>query len=551
MTKNDCGLDTAMSALGWISGYDKYYRGMFNHLRQVYSIKINSIDGINTLRNYLYDHLENSPVGGIACFTTDASVLNSIPLLPPGTPEAGKHIVPALHMNPNHGLAIVGYNDSIRYDVNEDGHFTNNLDINGDGVVDAEDWEIGGFKIANTYGNWWADTGFAYILYRSFAMKYEDGGVWNNRVFVVEADTAYKPLLTLKVKLEYNSRNKIRLLAGVSTDTLHEMPDRTIDFPVFNFQGGDHVMQGADSVAEAKTIEFGLDVTPLLNFVPPGTPARYFFMVEERDPEQRGYGTIQQASFINYRDGMREYPVGMQDVSIRDNNVTLVSVVVTMAKPDVHITTNTLPPLVPAQPYQVQLEASGGIAPYDWSLLENYTRLPSGGAEPMITGASIQSHETYKSFVAVALPFSFPFYGKIYDSIYINNFGFVTFEPHFLPEPYAAEEMNMLERFGAITPSFSQKYVYLADKNDGIWFQADVSHAIIRWKVSVSGSLSGSVNDFALVLFPDGRFGFRYGIMNSQGFLHTVYTGVSKGDEQNFNLETQWNANDVSGRSFL
>ena len=54
-----------------------------------------------------------------------------------------------------------------------------------------------------------------------------------------------------------------------------------------------------------------------------------------------------------------------------------------------------------------------------------------------------------------------------------------------------------------------------------------------------------------MILYPDGRFEFRYGTMNNQGFLNTFYTGVSKGDDQNFNLETQWNANDVSGKSFL
>ena len=35
MTSNDYGIDTATGATGWISGYDKYYRGMFNHLKQV------------------------------------------------------------------------------------------------------------------------------------------------------------------------------------------------------------------------------------------------------------------------------------------------------------------------------------------------------------------------------------------------------------------------------------------------------------------------------------------------------------------------------------
>lgn len=549
MTSIDWGVDTTTSFLGWASGYDKYYRGMFNHLKQVYSIKINNADGINTLKNYLYDHLDGSPYGGIACFTTSSGTLYNMPVLPAGSAEDGKNVILYWQPDPVHGLTVVGYNDSIRYDLNNDGQYTNHLDINNDGLVDARDWEIGGFKIANSYGYWWSNDGFVYALYSSFARNFIEGGVWNNRIYVVEADTAYRPLLTLKVKLNYNSRNRIRILAGVSSDTLHQIPDHEINFPIFNFQGGDNLMQGVELLPDANTIEFGLDVTPLLNFVSAGEAARYFLMIEERDPDNLGQGVIQQASFINYQNGTHEFPVSEENVIIKDNNVTMVSAVGTMAKPIVQITSNSLPPVVATQPYQVQLMASGGKPPYNWSFNENYTKFPSNGAIPMITGASIQNHQEFKSYVAVALPFSFPFYGIKYDTIYVNDFGFVTFDPQYLPEPYITDEMNMLEMFASIIPSFSQQYTYQAN-DDGIWFQADTCRAIIRWKISVSGYVTNSVNDFALILFPDGQFEFRYGTMNNQGFLHTFYSGISKGDEQNFNLETQWNANDVSGKSY-
>ena len=550
MTSDDYGPDTATSFLGWISGYDKYYRGMFNHLKQVYAIKVNSADGINTLRNYLYDHLDGSSAGGIACFSTNSATLIYMPKLPGGTPEEGKNVITAWQTDPVHGMAVVGYNDSIRYDINKDGKYTNNIDINLDGIIDARDWEIGGFKLANSYGHWWSNDGFVYALYRTFAMNYIEGGVWNNRVYVVEADTAYEPRLTMKVKLNYDSRNKIRILAGVSSDTLQGMPDHEIDFPIFNFQGGAHSMQGADSLPDSDTIEFGLDVTPLLNFVSPVGPARYYLMVEERDPDHLGQGSILKASFINYVNGRVEFPVPEENVIIKDNDVTLVSVVGTMAKPVVLITTASLPPLVPAQPYQVQLEATGGKPPYSWSLQEKFTREPSVGVMPMITGTSIQSYKEFTSYTAVALPFSFPFYGKKYDTIYVNNYGFITFDSQYLPEPYVTDEMNMLEMFPTITPAFSQEYTYQANKNDGIWFQADASHAVIRWKVSVLKHLSASVNDFALILYPDGQFEFRYGTMNNQGFRQIFYSGISKGDEQNFMLERQWNADDVAGKSF-
>jgi len=551
MTSNDFGLDTNASFLGWISGYDKYYRGMFNHLKQVSAIKVNNADGIITLKNYLYDHLDGSSTGGIACFSTNSATLNNMPKLPAGTPEEDKNVIIAWLTDPVHGMTVVGYNDSIRFDVNGDGKYTNDVDINGDGVVDARDWEIGGFRIANSYGSWWSNEGFVYALYRSFALNYTEGGVWNNRVYVLDADTGYRPLLTMKVKLNHDSRDKIRILAGVSSDTIRLEPDHVIDFPIFNYQGGPLVMQGIDSLPDAGTIEFGLDVTQLLNFVTSDRPARYFLMIDERDPSDMGQGTVQQASFINYLSEPGEFAATNENVVIKNNSLTLISVVAAMEKPVVQIITGSLPPATPGQPYQVRLEASGGKQPYNWSLPENFTKLPSLGAMPAITGTSIFSTQEYTSYTAVALPFSFPFYGKRYDSLYINNYGFVSFDLQYLPVPYVTDEMNMLEMFPSITPSFSQEYAYLpTSKNDGIWYQADATHAVIRWKASVMNYQNSSVDDFALILFPGGQFEFRYGTMNNQGFQHKFYTGVSKGDEQNFMLETQWNANELSGKSF-
>ena len=551
MTSDDYGSDTAMSYLGWITGYDKYYRGMRNHVKQVYAIQVNNLEGINQLRNYLYDHLDGSTTGGIACFTTSSGSLYSMPILPPGTPEAGKNVILSWWPEPVHGMAIVGYNDSIRIDVNKDGQFTNNLDINGDGVTDVRDWEIGGFKIANTYGAWWSNDGYVYALYSSFAKDFPYGGIWNNRVYVLDADTGYSPKLTVKVNLSYNLRDRIRILAGISRDTAQQMPDHVIDFPVFNFQGGENVMQGLESLPDAGNIEFGLDVTPLLNFVQSGQPARYFFMVEEQDPDQSGSGTIHHVSFINYGNGAHEFPVNESDLPIVDNGLTVASVVASFIRTDVQIATNTLPPFTAGQQYQVQLAATGGKAPYSWSLVEDYTRQPSGIPMPPITGSNLQVHKEYQSFFPVAMPFAFPFYGKLYDTIYVNHFGFIAFEPQFLPEPYLTDEMNMLETFALISPAFSQNYNYQSNLNDGIWFHADANQASIRWRISVAPYYTSSTNDFALVLYPDGKFAFRYGDMDNRNFRQKAFCGVSKGDGKNFNLNIQWDVNELADLSWL
>jgi len=55
-------------------------------------------------------------------------------------------------------LTICGYNDSIRYDYNNDGQCTNDIDINNDRKVNVRDWEIGGFKFTNSIGHYWGLT---------------------------------------------------------------------------------------------------------------------------------------------------------------------------------------------------------------------------------------------------------------------------------------------------------------------------------------------------------------------------------------------------------
>jgi len=357
---------------------------------------------------------------------------------------------------PDHGLCIVGYNDSIRYDVNNDGEYTNNIDITGDGIVDVKDWEIGGFKFANSWGSWWNDEGYCYVLYRAMGSNFEDGGVWNNKVFIVQADTGYNPLLTMKVKIDYNKRQRIRLVAGVSANIAATVPEHTISFPIVNFQGADHVMSGFDGNPGARAVELGLDITPLLNWFPANGTARLFIGIEERDPDHSGSGVIQEASFLSYTEGTQEFIATTTPVSILDNDLTLVSAVANVNISRVQITTNEIPPYYPGVDYEVQLGATGGTLPHTWTAHQNYSKLPFTASVPVNNGTQVTKISDLRPYAFKVLPFSFPYYGKKYDSIFINFNGFVTFEPLALPAPYTTDEIAMLRLFPLISPGFSQ-----------------------------------------------------------------------------------------------
>ncbi|MBZ0242292.1 MAG: hypothetical protein K8F24_03675, partial [Bacteroidales bacterium] len=126
----------------WMSGYAGYYQAMQNRISAARSINVCTAEGINSLKHWLHNHGEGAAFGGVASF--QAGLKYSSQSLPGGTPEAGKTVFTIFGEEAAHGMTIVGYNDSIRYDLNSDGVYTNTIDINDDGIVDVKDWEIGG-----------------------------------------------------------------------------------------------------------------------------------------------------------------------------------------------------------------------------------------------------------------------------------------------------------------------------------------------------------------------------------------------------------------------
>ncbi len=539
MAQNDYGIDTSFQCSGWPTGYDKYYRGMHNRIREVYAIPINSTEGILTLKNYLYDHLDGSPTGGVACFTTDSWTFIFTQALPPGTPEAGKQVIISWQPQPVHGLTIVGYNDSIRYDINEDGKYTNDTDINDDGVVNARDWEIGGFRVANSYGSWWSDVGFIYVMYSAMANNYEEGGVWNDRVYIVVADTGYQPQLTMKLKMDYNFRDRIKIMAGVSQDPSSNIPEHTMEFPMFSFQGGEFPMQGSYTGGPpgADTIEVGLDVTPLLSWLEPGSAARFFLVAEERDPSGLGNGTIHRVSFINYGAGAAEYVSDQVMVPIANDGTTLLSANLVPVFSKVRVSTASLPPFTAGESYSVALEAEDGRPPYNWSVAESYRIMEKQDSLGEAAGEKLAQQSDFHPYTKIALPFPFPFYGKNYDTLFVNFNGFVSFDPQTVPYPYITDEMAMLRKFPLICPAFTQSYYYPGSPY-GVWLRdSGPQQLMVQWKAAMFGGQSQSEINFGLRLFPDGRFDFLYGKMFNPNYPFSVFTGVSKGDEINHNLE--------------
>ncbi|HZK07593.1 MAG TPA: hypothetical protein VFC92_05285 [Bacteroidales bacterium] len=513
----------------WMSGYDKYYNSMKNRLWDFYSIDVTTEDGLNTLKHWFDNHLEGEATGGIGNIYSAVPSANAT--LPPGTPEAGKHVILQMSTYANHAVAIVGYHDSIRYDLNNDGQYTNHLDINGDGVVDIRDWEIGGVKVANSYyASAWGDAGFAWCLYSALCRTLPQGGCWNGSVHVVKAKENTEPQLTYKVKLTHNVRNTLKVMAGVAVTPGATEPEYIIDFPILDYQGGTKYMTGGSNESD-KTLEFGLDVTPLLDYVQTGQQARYFLLVNEKDPYNSGTGMINNFTLIDYTEGMMiQTPCSQTNVPLTENGLTtlFVSSSVTFTNPQV--LNVDLPPATINEPYNNQMIGTQGTYPYQWKIKQKYSSQSGTQIFPIINDQQLYPNNQSTGYVTKTIDFDFPFYGKNYHDITLHTDGYIMFREDHYPWTFIVDQYNLFRNMRCISPLMCDP---IGVAGGGMWYEGNSQKATFRWRTSEYGT--SNMQDFAVSLYPDGKIEFYYGYLIIASW-NRWYAGISEGDDFNYEL---------------
>lgn len=508
----------------WMSGYDDYLSGMNNRMLEVLTIDVSNADGLEILKNWMNDKLSGSATGGLANFSAGVSDYFSMNYLPDGTPNAGQTVITRWGQQVNHAMTFVGYDDNIRFDFNNDGQYTNDLDITGDGIADMRDWEIGGVIMVNSWGESFGNNGKAYVMYRTLAQSLEDGGIWNNLIHVIRTRADYEPQLTLKAVVKHTSRQMIKISAGVSANTTDTKPAHLFEFPMFSNQGGDYYMQGGYSEAD-KSIEIGLDITPLLSYITPGQQARFFIQVTEQDSDNLASGQITGFS-VNDLNQSLEFQSSMSNVPLVNNDTTWAWTDASIEFIPLEITTQQLPLAQTGEPFSYQLEASGAPAPYTWSILQEYSENDNQADFPAITTNQLVPGNDDDGFAVQTIGFPFPFYGETYQDLVITTDGSIAFEGQF---EYIRSEAA-LKSAKAITPFGADLMIYPED-NDGIFYEGDANHATFRWKISKFDEPSFN-NDFAVTLYPDGTITFHYGsgITPSTDWA----AGISAGDGQNY-----------------
>lgn len=528
----DYGGMNTYGANTWLSGYDYYYNAMKNRVDEIYAIPVKTAEDIQVLKHWIHDHLEGAAVGGVATF---AAYATNGTTLAGGTPEGGKCVTINWTPNTNHQLVIVGYNDSIRYDFNGDGQYTNTIDINGDGVVDVSDWEIGGVKWVNSFGTGVGNGGYCYTMYKNLADPKIQGGIWNNMVYVVIPKPNYEPRLTFKVKLKHDCRSKIKAMAGVSLDTTASAPFYIMEFPIFNYQGGDYFMQGGTVSNINKSLEFGLDVTPLLSNIPSGQKARFFLMINEKDADNTGTGSIETFSLIDYTPAPVEVVYPGTAVPLTENGLTMLSINKAVNFPVVNITNTSLPEALLYQAYSQQLSATGGTPPYDWEMVMDYDESMYPESFPSVTAQQLTPSNNSDGYVSKTLDFSFPFYGKTYNRVVVRVDGYMMFDDQTLPWPFIIDETIYQRNTRNISPFMSKQQTIVSGDGDGLWYQGDENSATFRWKTSIYSLTSTTDLNYAVRLYPNGLVEFYYGNLSYPYWLPWV-SGISNGDLNNFHV---------------
>ncbi len=537
------GLNTG-GYLRWISGYNAYYNGMHNRLNTVRAIRVDTPEGLLTLKYWLYDHLEGATVGGVANIYGQYFGA-PVPTLPAGTPEAGKYVQTNWGGSPSHAWTICGFNDSIRYDFNGDGFYTNHIDINSDGVVDMHDWEKGGLKFANGYaGTGWCNSGYCYTMYKNLADNIGAGGIWNHTVYVLDVKSSCSPQLTMKVTLKHTSRNKLKVTAGINTDVSASAPSVVLGFPIFNYQGGDQFMQGGTTEAD-KTIEFGLDLAPLLSQINNNQQIKYFLQVQENDPAGSAAGEIVGWSLIDYTSTppvVTNYPGA--NFPLQNNAVTRLGMTYTLNFSKPAINNLTLPPAQLYQPYTATLSASGGTAPYRWDAQLTYPEVTTTAPFPAVTSQQLTLTGNNSGYAIKTLGFNFPFYKKSINKVYVYADGFILFDDQPYNWPYLVDKDLLFRQTAILAPFMSDLTIY-PSSGQGIWYEGNSTYAIFRWKASIAG-MQGSTNlNVGVKLYPNGTIEYLYGDMVFPP--GTVWTGgMSAGDNKNYQYSALSNASSVA-----
>jgi PKD repeat protein len=245
------------------------------------------------------------------------------------SPYAGQNVVTHVTGSQGpHGLTIVGYDDSIWVDLNQNG------------MVDAG--EKGAFKAANSWSTSWANGGYIWFAYDALkavsavaggpASSTRRTGFIQDSAYTLTARADYQPRLIAEFTVNNLMRDQMSLTVGMSAAGA-TAPTTTFASGALRYRGGPYPLDGGTSAVDGT---FALDLTDVM----PATPAtaNYYLTLSDSstgNPSQlkalklidtaRGVETLTSTTLPLSADGATRYAVISYNTA--DGNLTPTAVI--------------------------------------------------------------------------------------------------------------------------------------------------------------------------------------------------------------------------------
>jgi hypothetical protein len=171
--------------------------------------------------------------------------------------------------------------------------------------------------------------------------------------------------------------------------------------------------------------------------------------------------------------------------------------------------------------YSKHLSASGGTAPYSWKIIQEYTEDVNTEDFPAITSTKLTPTNNDDGYATQTIDFDFPFYGEIYNELYITTDGSIVFAPLF---SYIRSENAIM---GNKVLSVFASDLLIDTTSQGIYYEGNADYATFRWKETLYGDPSANI-DVAVTLYPDGHIDYFYGNAITSGISWAA--GLSDGN---------------------
>lgn len=335
----------SQSDYGWMQGYEKWLHAMNNRISGSANFPaVNTEEGRELVKNWLWNHCgdETFSCGGICGVGVASSgTWKTIPNTATNKSLGvnGMYYVQNWGSSVDHALTIVGYDDRIEFDLDGNG-------VKGEESNSKGQNEKGAWIIVNSWGTGFCNGGFVYCPYAEARPTATASDYWGPEYYIARRD--YRPLRTIKVKMDYDHRSEIALYVGVSKNLNATKPDKETWLRHFNYAGlGKGVtvnasnpdpavpMLGrwADGKMHDEPMEFGYDLTDLVSEYENGQPLKYFLRIETRS-WAAGSGKIYAASIYDYatdRDGV-ETPFEIEEEGVSIQNAGAKTTITTTAR---------------------------------------------------------------------------------------------------------------------------------------------------------------------------------------------------------------------------